>query len=315
MTASYPETSGHQAAVTHQTPRSRPTPAKRSRLRAAFQWLGVLAALYISLVFLMVLLEDRLVFRPWGPAGCSQLPRRLPAEHAEFESADGTRLHGWFIEHPQPNAVVLFCHGNAGNVTCHTRHLREMYRRLGVSVLVFDYRGFGRSEGSPSESGVLMDARAARAWLAERTGVTEEEIVLWGESLGGGVAVELAARDGAQALILLNTFTSLPDVGQRTYPWLPVRALMRNQLDSLSKISNYAGPLLVFHAANDQVIPFVQGQRLFEAANDPKRFVRLSGGHNGSWSEPLWESVGQFLGRLPSAWEQATTESSSDDED
>jgi fermentation-respiration switch protein FrsA (DUF1100 family) len=155
-------------------------------------------------------------------------------------------------------------------------------RRLGFSVLVFDYRGYGKSEGSPNEKGVLLDARAARAWLAKRTGVAEREIVLWGESLGGGVAVDLAARDGARGLILESTFTSLPDVAAVHFRFLPVRLLMRSRLDSLNLIGQYKGPLLLSHGTADEIIPYALGQQLFAAANEPKESVSFPGGfHNG----------------------------------
>ena len=141
-------------------------------------------------------LEKSLVFAPsrypegnWQPAG-------LVFEDAWFAAADGTRLHGWFVPHAQPRAVVLFCHGNGGNVALWADVLRNLHDRMGVTAMGFDYRGYGRSEGTPSEAGVLADARAARAWLARRTGIAEDRIVLMGRSLGGAVAVDLAT-DGA----------------------------------------------------------------------------------------------------------------------
>ena len=175
-------------------------------------------------------------------------------------------------------------------------YLRE---RLGVSVMIFDYRGYGRSEGSPNEDGILADARAARAVLAQKAGVSEEQIVLMGRSLGGGVMVDIAARDGARALILESTFTSLPDVAGWHYPWLPVRLLMRTRLDSLSKIKEYHGPLLQSHGDADRIIPLKLGRQLFEAANSPKRFVTISGrDHNDPQSEDYYEALDEFLDDL-----------------
>ena len=139
---------------------------------------------------------------------------------------------------------MLFCHGNGGNITHRVDALKMLHRRAGVSVLIFDYRGYGRSEGKPSEAGVLADARAARAWLAAREKIAEADVVLMGESLGGAVAVDLAARDGARALVLESTFSSLPDVAAYHYPWLPVRWVMRTRFDSAGKIGDYHGPLL-----------------------------------------------------------------------
>ena len=246
----------------------------------------------------MMFFEASLLFFPSRQArGGWDVPG---VERAHLEAADGTRLHGWYLEHPQPRAVLLFACGNAGNISYRAErfaHLRDRHR---VSLLAFDYRGYGLSEGRPHERGLLMDARAARRWLAQRAGLPESEIVLMGESLGGGVMVDLASRDGARALVLERTFTSLPDVGAYHYSFIPVRLLMRNRLDSLRKIGDYHGPLLVCHGDADDIIPLAMGRRLFEAANPPKRFVLLPGvDHNeplpGEWDEAL----DGFLASLP----------------
>jgi fermentation-respiration switch protein FrsA (DUF1100 family) len=194
---------------------------------------------------------------------------------------------------------VLIAHGNAGNLT-HRAHLLSSMRAQGAASMVFDYRGYGKSDGSPSEQGVLADARAARAWLAQRTGVAEAEIVMFGESLGGGVAVDLAAADGAAGLILLSTFTSLPDVAAKVYPWIPVRLLMRTRLDSLSKIGNYDGPVLQLHGDRDEIVPFELAEKLFQAVRDPdKRFVTLRGGtHNTTPPRAFDEALAAFIERL-----------------
>jgi hypothetical protein len=204
------------------------------------------------------------------------------------------------LEHPEPKAVVLFAHGNAGNITNRREVMRTLHS-LGASVLVFDYRGYGRSAGSPSEVGVLADARAARGWLAQRTGVAENQIVLAGESLGGGVQVDLAAADGARGLILLNTFDSLPDVAATIYPWwIPVRRLMRTRLDSAAKIGNYAGPLLQSHGDRDSIVPLSCAKRLFAVANDPKELIIVVGGdHNDPLAPVTLRAIDRFFDGLP----------------
>lgn len=221
-------------------------------------------------------------------------------ENAQFVSSDGMKLHGWFAEAKEPRAVVLYAHGNASNVA-HHRSVLELYRdRLNASILVFDYRGYGRSEGAPSESGVFADARAARAWLATRAGVREQDIVLVGNSLGGGVAIDLAAADGARGLVLENTFTSIPDVAGGHLRLLPVHSLMRSRFDSLAKIGRYRGPLLQAHGDADEVVPFALGLKLFDAANEPKRFVPVpGGGHNDPPTEEYLNALDQFIGSLP----------------
>jgi hypothetical protein len=243
--------------------------------------------------------ERSLIFIPSRyPAGNWQ-PPGLKFEDAWFNAADGARLHGWYVPHEQPRAVILFCHGNAGNVALWADVPRLLHDRLGASVLLFDYRGFGRSEGKPSEAGVLADARAARHWLAGRAGIAENQIVLMGRSLGGAVAVDLAAADGARGLVLESTFTSLPDVAKTMYPLLPVRALMQTQLNSAAKIAAYHGPLLQSHGTADRLIPYPIGCRLFDAANQPKRFIPIPGGdHNDPQTGEYYEALASFLDGL-----------------
>ncbi len=195
--------------------------------------------------------------------------------------------------------MVLIAHGNAGNITNRNDLLRR-FRALGASVLVFDYRGYGRSDGSPSEAGVLADARAARAWLAKRTEIPESEIVLCGESLGGGVQVDLAAKDGARGLILISTFDSLAGVAAFHYPWIPVRLLMRTRLDSLAKIAGYHGPLLQIHGNEDSIVPLQLAQRLYDAASEPKELVVIERGDHNDPLEPVAiAAIDRFLDRLP----------------
>ena len=254
---------------------------------------------YLVLVLLMLSFENSLIFFPsvypdgfWNPPG-------LKFEDAWFESADGTKLHGWYVAHEKPRAVVLFAHGNAGNLSHRWQIVGEMVWRLGVSVMIFDYRGYGRSEGQPDEVGVLADARAARAWLAHRAGIDESQIVLFGESIGGAVMVDLAGRDGARALVLENTFSSLPEVASFHYRWLPAKLLMRTRLDSATTIGNYHRPLLQFHGDADTIIPIDLGRRLFTAANEPKQFVVIPGGdHNDAQTPGFFRAFDAFLGKL-----------------
>jgi fermentation-respiration switch protein FrsA (DUF1100 family) len=256
---------------------------------------------YAIIVMFMLAMENSLIYFPsvypegdWSPQG-------LNFEDAWFEAADGTKLHGWYVPHPKPRAVMLIAHGNGGNLT-HRRDLLEGLGALGVTSLIFDYRGYGRSGGSPTEAGILADARAARRWLAERAGVREGDIVLFGESLGGGVMVDLAAADGARALVLENTFTSLVDVAAFHYPWLPVRLLLRTRMDSAAKIGKYRGPLLQFHGDADTIIPLAIGERLFDAAGEPKQFVVIHGGdHNDPRTGQFFAALDEFLTRLPAA--------------
>jgi fermentation-respiration switch protein FrsA (DUF1100 family) len=245
-------------------------------------------------------IENAIAFRPRPfPDGDWSPDRRI--EDVWIGSSDGGRLHGWLAEATgPPRAAVLYTHGNGGNVT-NRRHVVELFRdRMGATVLVFDYRGYGRSGGRPTEGGVLDDARAARRWLAARAGVREGDIVIAGHSLGGGVAVDLAAKDGARALILEGTFTNLPDVAASHVPLLPVRAVMQTRLDSVAKIPAYRGPLLQVHGDADRIVPYELGRRLFRAANEPKQFVTIPGGnHNDHYAPEYVAALDRFLGALP----------------
>ncbi len=289
--------------------RSQPCPGRRARAGLSY-FGGVifrcllrigrdLLIVYLGTVVIAMFLENSLIFFParypegdWRPAG-------LEFEDVFFQSGEGTPLHGWYVPCKTPRGVVLFCHGNAGNIT----HREEIIRRLrdvsGVTVFIFDYRGYGRSEGKPSGQGVLDDARVARAWLARREGIAEDRLILMGESLGGAVAVDLAAEKGARGLILESTFTSLADVGAYHYPWLPVRVFLRTRLDSLGKIKNYRGPLFQSHGDADTIVPFKFGRALFDAANEPKQWITAAGAdHNDLRSRQYYERLGQFVAGL-----------------
>jgi fermentation-respiration switch protein FrsA (DUF1100 family) len=255
---------------------------------------------YFAMVIGMVLLENSLIFFPSAYPVGNWKPFSLAFEDAWFEAADGTKLHGWYVPVDEPRAVVLFAHGNAGNLSDRAEVVADLTKRLRVSLLIFDYRGYGRSEGTPSESGVLSDGRAARDWLARRAGIEPAQVVLYGESLGGAVMVDLAARDGARGLVVESTFSSLPDVAAYHYRWLPVRLLMRSRLDSVAKIGAYHGPLLQIHGDADTIVPIALAQRLFAAANEPKQFAVIPGGdHNDPRRAAFFRAFDQFVAGLP----------------
>lgn len=259
-------------------------------------------AAYLCLLLVLMIFEESMIFFPspypqgdWNPPG-------LEFEDAWFEAPDGVRLHGWHLPHESPRGVVLFAHGNAGNITHRVDHLRFLNQRLGLSILAFDYRGYGRSAGRPDEVGVLSDARAARRWLAQRANVGEQDIVLLGESIGGAVMVDLASKDGARGLMLENTFSSLPDVAAYHYRIFPVRLLMRSRFNSIDKIAAYRRPLLMCHGNADTIIPFELGQRLFNAANEPKRFIELpQHDHNDPLPRAWYQAVDEFISELTHA--------------
>jgi fermentation-respiration switch protein FrsA (DUF1100 family) len=194
---------------------------------------------------------------------------------------------------------LFFC-GNGGNVTHRAELLQKLRHQSEVSVLAVEYRGYGQSEGKPHEAQILADARLAQTWLAEREGIAKQDIVVMGESLGGAVAVDLAAGEGARGLVLASTFNRLPDVAAHYYHAIPIYLLMRTRFDSQSKIGNYHGPLLQFHGETDKIVPFKFGKQLFEAANEPKKFVaETKHDHNDSLPASFFAAFNEFLAGLP----------------
>lgn len=264
--------------------------------------LRTMALSYLGVLLVLLFLENWLVYpAPRYPVGDWEA-RQLPHEDVYFASADGTKLHGWFVEHPQPRAVILYCHGNGEHVAYNAELLQMLRDQFRVTVFAFDYRGYGRSEGHPFETGILEDAEAAQAWLAERTGLAQKDIVLMGRSIGGGVAVHLAAKNGARGLILESTFSSLPEAAAGQFPWLPVGWLMKNRYDSQAKIAGYHGPLLQSHGDCDTLIPLALARKLFDAAAEPKVFYCVSGGdHNCLQPAAYYQKLDQFLDQLPAA--------------
>ena len=259
---------------------------------------GFLIVIFLVLAML-AFLEKHLIYFPtkypegdWNPSG-------LQFEDAWFEADDGTKLHGWYCPRENPRAHLVFAHGNAGNLSDRGPYVKFLCDQFGIAMLIFDYRGYGRSEGSPSEEGIYQDAKAARDWLAKRENLDPQEIVLFGRSLGGAAMVDLASKEGAKALILESTFSSAPDIAAHHYPFLPVRKMMKTRMDSISKIKNYHGPLLQCHGDADSVVPYKSGKKLFEAANDPKKFVTIPGGdHNNLPSQEYFKALNEFIESL-----------------
>jgi uncharacterized protein len=256
---------------------------------------------YLVLLVLLALLENSLVYPRWAILPGDWEPRGLEFEDVHFAASDGVKLHGWYFDHPEPRAHVVYCHGNGIDVSHLGMEMRALSRMQDIAIFAFDYRGYGRSEGRPSEAGLYRDAAAAQQWLAQRAGLAPEDVVLMGRSLGGAVAVDTAVAHGARALILERTFPSVPDVAAGIYWWLPVRWIMRNRFEAVKKIPQYKGPLLQSHGTADTIVPFAQGKRLFEAAGSShKRFVVL---HNTEHNDPdpdeYWGALYEFLSSLP----------------
>ncbi len=230
----------------------------------------------------------------------------LAFEDVRVAAEDGVGLHGWYV--PGRRAVTLFwCHGNAGNISHRVHNLRLLHDRLGVGVLLFDYRGYGQSEGTPSEVGTYRDARAFRAWLRRREPPPHGEsrpVVYFGRSLGAGVAAWLAVEDPPTALILETPFTSVRAMANATVPGAGY--LFRTRYDTLARIARVRAPVLVLHGDADEVVPFAYGRAVFAAAPEPKAFFAIPGArHNDTYvvgGEPYWQAWERFLGAHVPGW-------------
>jgi fermentation-respiration switch protein FrsA (DUF1100 family) len=277
-----------------------------SVISSRIRWFGLrvlraAALIYCLVLLLLLLLENTLLYpAPKYPEG-DWTAAYLPHDDVTFTSSDGTKLHGWFVEHPQPQAVLLYCHANGDSLDYLGPYLQQLRDDHRLTIFAFDYRGYGKSEGSPSEAGVLADAHAAHLWLAEKTKRKPADIVLMGRSLGGGVAVDLAANSGARGLILQNTPTSMPDAAAYLYWFVPVHLLMKNRYDSLRKIGRYQGPVLISHGTSDDLVPYTLGRKLFDAApSTQKRLFSIDrGGHNDPEPPEYEEALAEFLKSLP----------------
>jgi uncharacterized protein len=273
-------------------------PVRRSWSRHILRALKLLAVCYLGVLLVLSLLENSLVYHPITAAGewWDQPDSRV--QDVALQTPDGGRIHAWWWPKEGAEGAVLYCHGNAGNLSHRAQAIADWRKQLNHSVLIFDYPGFGRSEGSPDEAGCYAAANAAYQWLTQTARIPSQRVLIYGSSLGGGVAVELASHVPHRALVLLSTFTSLPDVAQEIFPWLPARWVVRNRFDNLGKIQQCNGPIFIAHGDRDDLIPFAQGQKLAAAAKEPKYFLRLENfGHWEDVNPDFFLSLRQFLSR------------------
>lgn len=234
--------------------------------------------LYLLLLALIYFFQTRLVYVPWPVIENTPAELGLLYEPVRLQTSDDLTITGWWVPSAEPRGTVLFLHGNAGNISSRLDQV-EFLNSLRLNILVIDYRGYGESEGQPSEAGTYRDAEAAWVYLTETRSLPAEEIVIFGRSLGGGVATWLAWKYPPRALILESTFASLTDVAAHHYPFFPVRRLIQIHYPSIERIPDIRVPLLIIHSPDDTLIPVENGHRLYAAANEPKQFVEITGGH------------------------------------
>jgi len=249
------------------------------------RWIrSLIIAVAVSIAFwtlVIMIFEEKFIFFPAVyPQGIYESEQRaLQPEDHWFTTEDSVKLHGWLLRSKDAVGTLLMFHGNAGNLS----HRGEILRRLrltGFNVFIFDYRGYGKSEGSPTEEGVYADGRAAMQYVMSLAGVELKSLFFLGSSLGGAVAVDVATHQLPVGMILESTFSSAQDVAAHAYPFLPNRFLLRTRFDSESKIRNLHVPLLFFHGTDDSVIPHRLGRKLFDAANSPKQFIDIIGANH-----------------------------------
>jgi len=240
--------------------------------------IGVVS-IYLIIALSMVIFQRHLVYFPSAIMNADPSDVGLDFEEVVLTTEDAVKLHAWFVPAEEDRAAVLFCHGNAGNISGRLAML-ELLHDLGLSTLIFDYRGYGKSDGTPSEEGTYLDGQAAWHHLTKVRGYEPNRIMLFGRSLGGGIASRIAVENKPAALVLMSTFTSLPAIGQEAYPYMPVKLLSRYRYPVLTNLHRVDAPVLVMHGRDDEVIPYHHGEELFTASGRSSQFVQLPGGHN-----------------------------------
>jgi uncharacterized protein len=225
-------------------------------------------------------LEKMLLFFPTKTLVGTPAKIGLEFDEVSLRTADKVKLHAWWVPCAQARATLILSHGNGGNISQRLDKLR-IFHDLDLNVLLYDYRGYGKSEGAPSEAGLYADAQAAYDYLVKEKKIPPRRIIAYGESLGGAVAAHLAAKNEVGGLILDSSFTNLKDVARTHYPLLAW--LVQSNYDTLGDTKGVKVPVLVLHSRDDEIVPYAQGKRLFEAVKGDKQFVELRGDHNGGF--------------------------------
>lgn len=258
--------------------------------------------LVISIIIFLVgirYIEKHSIYFPMKEMSITPEEIGLPYEDIYFETPDNKKLNGWFVPHDNAKFTILFVHGNAGNIS-HRLEKILIFHNLGHNIFIFDYRGYGKSNGSPSEAGLYKDAEAAYNYLINERKIPEDNIILYGESIGGAVIIDLANKVKVRALITEEVFTSVKDMAKIAYPFLPY-FIFSSRFDSIPKIKGVKCPKLMIHSIDDEIVPFRLGEKLFNAANPPKTFLKIRGSHNTAFldsEEQFKEGIKAFLNGL-----------------
>jgi fermentation-respiration switch protein FrsA (DUF1100 family) len=234
---------------------------------------------YAILGCALFLLQSTFLYYPIRDITCTPNDIGLRFEKVILKTEDGLKIAAWFIPADNAACTVLLCHGNAGNLS-HRMDTINILNEMGLNCLAFDYRGFGESQGKPTEEGTYLDAEAAWKWLNDKKNIPPEQIIVFGRSLGGTVAANLSAKFQPRGLVVESCFTSYVDMGKKYYPYMPIKLFASFQYDTVEYIRKVHCPVLIIHSKDDEIIPFEFAQRLYEAANEPKEFVEIFGSHN-----------------------------------
>ncbi len=260
----------------------------------------LLIALFILFFFFFIrYLEKKSLYFPLRAIEATPEGIGLPYEDVSITTQDGIKIAGWFIPAESPRLTIIFCHGNGGNIS-HRLEKIEIFNKLNLNVLIFDYRGYGLSKGSPSENGLYLDAEAVYDYLVNEKKIFPQKIIAYGESLGGAVAVDMAGRHDLAGIIIEGGFTSVKDVAKKYLPFIPA-FVYKSRFDSLEKIKDIKSPKLIFHSVDDEIIPFTLGEKLFHGAAAPKKFARINGGHNDAFlvsQDVFVKEIDEFVSRL-----------------
>lgn len=279
-----------QPASDVSTPAAEPKAKRSLPRRLARAALRIALLSYVGLAGLLYFFQSHLVYHP--PKVVRMTPAKIGLKYEEIRlgTSDGVNLSAWFIPSDANRGVVLYNHGNGDNVGRLLERI-EIFHELGLGTLVYDYRGYGQSEGEPTEEGTYLDSRAAWKYLVDDRKVPADRIVIWGQSLGGPIAAHLAKETSPAALVLESTFTSIPELGGDLFWFLPVKYLVRFQYDTAGSLRELHCPVLVIHSRHDNLIPFHHGQRLFELAKAPKQFLEIDGPHGDGFinSQRIYE--------------------------
>jgi len=243
---------------------------------------GVLLIAYLGWGAMLYIMQPKFLYGPVREVAYTPSELELDFEDITFKSSDGLRLSGWYIPVEGSELAVLFCHGNGGNIA-HRLDSINIFHNLGLNCFIFDYRGYGSSEGKPNEQGTYLDAGAAYQWLREEKKISPDNIIIFGRSLGGSIAAQLAGKVKARALVIEGAFTSFADIGQKFYPYMPVRWFARFNYRTIDYIKKVNCPVMLIYSRNDDIVPFEFGPELYEAANEPKELVEIFGSHNDAF--------------------------------